>query len=103
MEQIIPFLCNLIMKNMFGHLDFNLYSDFEWERFAVTLIFDSSKDGAIKIWTEDEALLTEIMLDDSLTSACFLNNMGDLVVGFQKQVFYIDHSKGNLITLLPIL
>ncbi|GFR91984.1 WD repeat-containing protein 87 [Elysia marginata] len=33
------------------------------------------------------------MLDDSLTSACFLNNMGDLVVGFQKQVFFIDHSK----------
>ena len=35
------------------------------------------------------------MLDESLTSACFLNNMGDLVVGFQKQVFYIDHTKGR--------
>ncbi|RUS77658.1 hypothetical protein EGW08_014581 [Elysia chlorotica] len=60
---------------------------------SLRIFCSCSKDGAIKIWTEDEALLTEIMLDETLTSGCFLNNMGDLVVGFQKQVFFIDHSK----------
>ncbi|XP_012943336.1 uncharacterized protein LOC101848406 [Aplysia californica] len=52
-----------------------------------------SDDGAIKIWSDDNVLMTEIMLDTSLTSACFLNTMGDLLVGFQKHIFYMDHTK----------
>ncbi|CAL1535162.1 unnamed protein product [Lymnaea stagnalis] len=60
---------------------------------SLKLFCSCSNDGAIKIWTEDGSLLTEIMLDSSLTTACFLNNMGDLVIGFQKHLFFIDHSK----------
>ncbi|XP_059144785.1 uncharacterized protein LOC131931960 [Physella acuta] len=60
---------------------------------AVKIFCSCSTDGAIKIWDENTALLTEVMLDTSLSAACFLNNMGDLVVGFQKHLFYIDHSK----------
>ena len=57
--------------------------------------FVHSKDGVIKIWSHDSLLMTEIMLDDSLTSLAFLNHLGDLVIGFQKHVFFIDHSKGD--------
>ncbi|KAK7499549.1 hypothetical protein BaRGS_00009201 [Batillaria attramentaria] len=61
---------------------------------VVMKIFCScSNDGAIKVWEEGGALLTEIMLDDSLSAACFLNNSADLIVAFQKHIFFIDHSK----------
>lgn len=53
-----------------------------------------SKDGAIKIWEEMGALLTEIMLDDSLSAACFLNKSADLIVAYRKHIFFIDHTKG---------
>ncbi|XP_025106269.1 uncharacterized protein LOC112571485 isoform X6 [Pomacea canaliculata] len=52
-----------------------------------------SKDGAIKIWEEMGALLTEIMLDDSLSAACFLNKSADLIVAYRKHIFFIDHTK----------
>jgi hypothetical protein len=54
-----------------------------------------SKDGAIKVWEEDGALLTEIMLDDTLSAACFLNNNADLIVAFQKHIFFISHIKSK--------
>lgn len=52
-----------------------------------------SSDGAIKVWEEAKVLLTEVMLEDSLSAATFLNDMGDLLVGFKNQIFYIDHTK----------
>ncbi|BFZ08967.1 hypothetical protein BsWGS_12006 [Bradybaena similaris] len=59
---------------------------------ALKIFCSCSEDGAIKIWYE-KALLTEIVLDSSLSAVCFLNNRGDLLVGYQKHIFYIDHTK----------
>ncbi|CAG5133957.1 unnamed protein product, partial [Candidula unifasciata] len=59
---------------------------------ALKIFCSCSEDGCIKIWHE-KVLLTEIMLDSSLSSVCFLNNRGDLLVGYQKHIFYIDHTK----------
>ncbi|ESO89998.1 hypothetical protein LOTGIDRAFT_164698 [Lottia gigantea] len=58
---------------------------------SMKLLCSCSVEGAIKIWDEERYLLTEIMLDDSLSSALFLNNKADLVVGFKNHIFYIDH------------
>ena len=52
-----------------------------------------SSDGAIKIWDENKFLMTEVMLEESLSAACFLNDLGDLIVGFKNHIFYIDHAK----------
>ncbi|XP_070192502.1 uncharacterized protein [Littorina saxatilis] len=52
-----------------------------------------SNDGAIKIWEEDGALLTEIMLDETLSAACFLNKSADMIIAFQKHIFFIHHTK----------
>ena len=52
-----------------------------------------SLDGAIKVWDETKVLMTEVMLEESLSAACFLNDMGDLLVGFKNHIFYIDHTK----------
>ena len=38
-------------------------------------------------------LMTEVMLEESLSAACFLNDLGDLLVGFKNHIFYIDHAK----------
>ena len=37
--------------------------------------------------------MTEVMLEESLSAACFLNDLGDLLVGFKNHIFYIDHAK----------
>ena len=64
-----------------------------------------SSDGAIKIWDENKFLMTEVMLEESLSAACFLNDLGDLLVGFKNHIFYIDHAKCkwfiNLILQVP--
>ncbi|KAK6176305.1 hypothetical protein SNE40_014612 [Patella caerulea] len=60
---------------------------------AMKIFCSSSVDGAIKIWDEQRLLLTEIMMDGSLSSVCFLNNKADLIMGFKNHIFYIDHTK----------
>lgn len=47
-------------------------------------------------------MLTEVMLEESLSAAAFLNDMGDLLVGFKNQIFYIDHTKCKLLKLNSI-
>ena len=54
-----------------------------------------SCDGAVKIWDEQKTLMTEITLDDSLSSACFLTSQGDLMIGYKNHLFVIDHSKSK--------
>ncbi|XP_052781071.1 uncharacterized protein LOC128217749 isoform X2 [Mya arenaria] len=60
---------------------------------SLQIFVTCSSDGAIKIWDENKVLLTEVMLEESLSAAVFLNEMGDLLVGFKNHIFYIDHSK----------
>ena len=44
--------------------------------------------------------MTEVMLEESLSAACFLNDMGDLLVGFKNHIFYIDHGRCKILKLL---
>ena len=54
------------------------------------LLATSSKDGHIKIWNEENHLLSEIDFGESLASVCFANLHGDLLVGFQKHISLIQ-------------
>ncbi|KAL5018591.1 hypothetical protein ScPMuIL_004313 [Solemya velum] len=60
---------------------------------SMAIYCSCSSDGAIKIWNDHMTLMTEIMLEESLSAACFLNECADLVVAFKNHVFLIDHSK----------
>ncbi|XP_074644622.1 uncharacterized protein LOC141901337 [Tubulanus polymorphus] len=53
----------------------------------------ASCDGAIKIWLSDKTLLTEITMDATLTSICFFNNRGDILIGMKNHIFIIECSK----------
>lgn len=47
---------------------------------------------------EDEGEDSSSALQDrSLSAACFLNNTGDLIIGFKNHIFFIDHTKGRRI------
>ncbi|CAH1782794.1 unnamed protein product [Owenia fusiformis] len=59
----------------------------------LNIFVTASCDGAIKIWEWNKTLLTELFVDDTLTSACFLNTIGDLLIAYNNHIFYIDHSK----------
>ena len=84
-----------------------------------------SGDGVIKIWDRDKTLLREIMMNETLTVACFLNTRGtvivivnkkrciftsvvyessfipsllfsgDILIGFKQHIFIIPSEKGN--------
>ncbi|XP_060076269.1 uncharacterized protein LOC132555908 [Ylistrum balloti] len=60
---------------------------------SLRIFCSASMDGAIKIWDEFCVLLTEITMEDSLSSLCFLNAQCDLLVGFQNHIYFIDHTK----------
>ncbi|KAK3608331.1 hypothetical protein CHS0354_030785 [Potamilus streckersoni] len=60
---------------------------------TLRIFISASADGAIKVWDENKMLLTEIMMDESLSSACFLNDLGDVLIGFKNHIFFIDHSR----------
>ncbi|XP_074609001.1 uncharacterized protein LOC141863385 isoform X2 [Acropora palmata] len=53
----------------------------------------TSCDGVIKIWDRDKTLLREIIMDDTLTVASFLNQRGDILIGFKQHIFIIPNSK----------
>ena len=50
------------------------------------LFATSSRDGCLKVWSTSNQLVSEIYFGDDLTSACFSNARGDLLVGFQRQI-----------------
>ncbi|KAJ8047090.1 Transcriptional repressor tup11 [Holothuria leucospilota] len=52
-----------------------------------------SGDGVIKIWNENKVLCTEITVEESLTAAKFLNQEGDLLVGYKNHLFCIHRNK----------
>ena len=56
----------------------------------LNLFATSSKDGHVKIWNEENHLISEIDFGESLASVCFANSHGDLLVGFQKHVSLIQ-------------
>ncbi|PIK39582.1 hypothetical protein BSL78_23589, partial [Apostichopus japonicus] len=57
------------------------------------IFISCSGDGIIKVWNQDKVLCTEILVEDSLTSAKFLNQLGDILIGYKNHLFYIHRSK----------
>ena len=55
-----------------------------------------SPDGLLKIWDETKTQVSEVQLDESLTSACFLNAFGDVVIAFKNHIFFIDRAQGKI-------
>ncbi|XP_077972038.1 uncharacterized protein LOC120338981 isoform X1 [Styela clava] len=55
-----------------------------------------SADGFIKIWDSNKTLLTDIKLGEDLTCCDFLNDHGDLIIGWKRHLFLIDHKTLSL-------
>ncbi len=53
------------------------------------LFATSGTDGMVKIWSFTNQLVSEVEFGESLTTICFANSRGDLLVGFQKHVCVI--------------
>ena len=47
-------------------------------------------DHLIKVWSKSKMLLREIGLDQSLTSACFISDMGDIVFSYSQHLFFMS-------------
>lgn len=58
----------------------------------------SSSDFIIKLWDLQKKLIAEITLDNTLSTACFLNNSGDILLAFKNDLYLLSH---NLILDLP--
>ncbi|XP_061195425.1 uncharacterized protein LOC133203675 isoform X2 [Saccostrea echinata] len=46
-----------------------------------------------KVEDEEEEGSSSSLLERSLSAACFLNNKGDLIIGYKNHIFSIDHTK----------
>ncbi|XP_038668103.1 uncharacterized protein LOC119973753 isoform X2 [Scyliorhinus canicula] len=57
------------------------------------IFLSCSGDGVIQIWDLAGSLLTEFVLDHTLTFASFLNIHGDILIGFKDHLFLIPHKK----------
>ncbi|XP_068714249.1 uncharacterized protein [Montipora foliosa] len=53
----------------------------------------ASCDGVIKIWDKDKTLLREIIMNETLTVASFLNDQGDILIGFKQHIVIIPNAK----------
>ncbi|XP_057312304.1 WD repeat-containing protein 87-like [Hydractinia symbiolongicarpus] len=53
------------------------------------IIASASKDSRIKIWDVNCSLLRELVFDNTLSEVGFANNRGDLLVGFQNNLYYV--------------
>ncbi|XP_023931065.1 uncharacterized protein LOC106164335 isoform X2 [Lingula anatina] len=60
-----------------------------WLELFVTV----AKDHHLKLWDYHNKLVREIVFDASLRSACFANERGDLLVGYQNHISYIPADK----------
>nr|XP_014344404.1 PREDICTED: uncharacterized protein LOC102354946 isoform X2 [Latimeria chalumnae] len=49
--------------------------------------------SSLKLFMSCGTLLVDITLDDTVSSACFLNRRGDILVGFQNHIFMIPVTK----------
>ncbi|XP_055503915.1 uncharacterized protein LOC129704662 isoform X3 [Leucoraja erinacea] len=57
------------------------------------IFLSCSGEAVIKVWDLQGYLLTEIVLDHTLTHAIFLNDTGDILMGFKQNLFLIPHHK----------
>ncbi|XP_072928083.1 uncharacterized protein [Hemitrygon akajei] len=57
------------------------------------IFLSCSGEEVLKIWDVQGYLLTEVVLDHTLTYAIFLNNQADILMGFKNHLFLIPHQK----------
>lgn len=53
----------------------------------------SSSDSTIKLWDTQKNLVADITLDNTLSTACFLNSSGDILLAFKNDIYVLSHSK----------
>ncbi|XP_062924505.1 uncharacterized protein LOC134357138 [Mobula hypostoma] len=58
-----------------------------------SIFLSCSEEEVLKIWDVQGYLLTEVILDHTLTYAIFLNNQADVLMGFKNHLFLIPHQK----------
>ncbi|XP_065406983.1 uncharacterized protein LOC101953297 isoform X2 [Chrysemys picta bellii] len=60
---------------------------------TLSLFLSCGADYMVKLWDIHKNLLAEICLDNTLSSACFLNGSGDILVAFKNDLYILPHSK----------
>ncbi|KAJ7316918.1 hypothetical protein JRQ81_003080 [Phrynocephalus forsythii] len=59
----------------------------------LSIFLSCGSDSTIKLWDTQKNLLAEITLDNTLTTACFLNSCGDILLAFKSDLYILSHSK----------
>ncbi|XP_025070027.1 WD repeat-containing protein 97-like [Alligator sinensis] len=57
------------------------------------LFASSSRDGSVKVWNRRNQLLRHLKLNTIPHSLAFANDHGDLLVGIERHLYRIQHSK----------
>ncbi|XP_044878616.1 uncharacterized protein LOC123373646 isoform X1 [Mauremys mutica] len=60
---------------------------------TLSLFLSCGADYMVKLWDIHKNLLADIFLDNTLSSACFLNGSGDILVAFKNDLYILPHSK----------
>nr|XP_020670827.1 uncharacterized protein C3orf22 homolog isoform X3 [Pogona vitticeps] len=59
----------------------------------LSVFLSCGSDSMVKLWDMQKNLLAEITLDNTLTTACFLNSCGDILLAFKSDLYFLSHSK----------
>ncbi|XP_042303397.1 uncharacterized protein LOC121920330 [Sceloporus undulatus] len=59
----------------------------------LSIFLSCGSDTVIKLWNLQKFLLAEITLDNTLSTACFLNSSGDILLAFKGDLYIMSHSK----------
>ncbi|XP_032997762.1 uncharacterized protein LOC117042324 [Lacerta agilis] len=58
-----------------------------------SLFLSCGSDSTIKLWDTQKNLVADITLDNTLSTACFLNSSGDILLAFKNDIYVLSHSK----------
>nr|XP_034960877.1 uncharacterized protein LOC118080053 [Zootoca vivipara] len=58
-----------------------------------SLFLSCGSDSTIKLWDTQKNLVADITLDNTLSTACFLNSSGDILLSFKNDIYVLSHSK----------
>lgn len=83
------------MSRQFASYVFYWYVKFELKHLPKNKfrILFSSSDAAIKLWNIHKDLMAQITLDNTLSTACFLNSSGDILLAFKNDIYILYHTK----------
>ncbi|XP_044307078.1 uncharacterized protein LOC123034070 [Varanus komodoensis] len=60
---------------------------------TLSIFLSCGSDSVIKLWDIKKNLVAEITLDNTLSTACFLNSFGDILLAFKGDLYIMSHSK----------